>query len=222
MRYVETKDDGTPGRSITFTWEDIRPLGYAELAAARLHEKLTIPLELRGSKIVDTSIGELDTSRSYTARATLESKFTSRAIGLVRGGWLPSSLAAGLPDTIILVDRNVVSEIFRRFSGGRKTGTEPDFLDLFAGSRVLINPLLFAMEGNARGIPTPDLVRAQLEEATKKLRAALPSARVIGGAAGLAGALGLLDESRVSFQRKQQFLLRIAAALSAPVGKKQV
>ena len=56
LRYDEITDDGTPGGSITFTWENIRPLGYAELAHAKLHEKLTIPLELRASKIVDTSV----------------------------------------------------------------------------------------------------------------------------------------------------------------------
>jgi len=107
-----------------------------ELAEAKLHKKLTIPLELRGSKIVDTSVDDLDTTKSYTARTTLESTFTSRAIGLVKGGWLPSALAASLPDTIMLVDRNVVSEIIRRFDSGKKVGVEPDFLDLFADTPV--------------------------------------------------------------------------------------
>lgn len=222
LRYSEITDDGTPGRSITLTWENIRPLGYAELAHAKLHKKLTIPLELRGSKIVDTSVDDLDATKSYTARATLESAFTSRAIGLVRGGWLPSALAGSLPDSIILVDRNVVSEILRRFSGGEKIGAEPDFLDLFADRPVRINPMLFAMEGNAKEIPSPELVRAQLDEATEKLRAALPSSQLFGGAASLTGVLGLLDESRPGFDRKQKFLLRIAAGLAAPVGKKHM
>jgi hypothetical protein len=53
LRFTETRDDGVPGRSVTFTWENVRPLGYAELAAAKLHQKLTIPLELHGSKIAE-------------------------------------------------------------------------------------------------------------------------------------------------------------------------
>lgn len=222
IRVSEVGEDGVPRRSITFTWENVRPLGYVELAEAKLHRKLTIPLELRGSKIVDTSIDDLDTTKSYTARTTLESTFTSRAIGLVKGGWLPSALAASLPDTIMLVDRNVVSEIIRWFDGGKKVGVEPDFLDLFADTPVRINPLLFAMEGNARGIPAPDLVREQLEEAVTKLRTALPSARLVVGPARLVGALGLIEESRRGFEQRQRFLLRAAPMLAAPVGHKDM
>lgn len=222
LRVSEVGADGVPGRSITFAWENVRPLGYIELAEAKLHKKLTIPLELRGSRIIETSVDDLDATKSYTARTTLESTFTSRAIGLVKGGWLPSALAASLPGTIMLVDRNVVSEIIRRFDGGKKVGVEPDFLDLFADTPVRINPLLFAMEGNARGIPAPDLVREQLEEAVTKLRTALPSARLIVGPASLVGALGLIEESRRGLEQRQRFLLRAAPMLAAPVGSKDM
>ncbi len=218
---VLAQDDGRPAKTIAFTAENVRPLGYAELARAKLHKKLTIPLELDNSKVVDTDIDGLDKSKSYSIKATLESAFTSRAIGLVKGGWLPPALAACL-NTTILVDRNMVSQIIGRFKGGRKVGAEADFLDLIADRPVRINPLLFAMEGNARGVPTPNLVRDQLEEAVTKLQAALPSAKLVVSSGSLKGALGLIEESRPGIARKQQFLMRVAPSLTAPVSRRNM
>jgi hypothetical protein len=211
-------DDGRPGKTIVFTG-NVRPLGYAELAQAKLHEKLTIPLEMDGSTVVDTDIDGLDKSKSYNVRTTLESKFTSRAIGLVKGGWLPAALAETHPYTIILVDRNVVSQINTRFKGRQTVGAEPDFLDLFANRPVRINPLLFAMEGNAKCIPSPKLVREQLEEVVTKLRAALPLANLVLGPRSLEGALGLIEESGPGMARKQKFLVRIAPRLTDPISR---
>jgi hypothetical protein len=118
------------------------------------------------------------------------------------------------------VDRNIVTEIVGRFDDGKTTGAEPDFLDLFANRAVRINPILYAMEGNGRSIPTPQLVRDLLEEAVTKLGAALPLAKLIEGSASIQGALGLIEESRAGVARKQQFLMQIAPNIAAPVGAK--
>lgn len=48
--------DGEPPHTIGFTDVDVQPLGYDELANARLHEKLTIPLNWDKSKVVLTTI----------------------------------------------------------------------------------------------------------------------------------------------------------------------
>jgi hypothetical protein len=87
---------------------------------------------------------------------------------------------------------------------------------------VRINPMLFAMEGNSKSVPPPELVREQLEEAVTKLQAALPSATVIGGPGALKGVLGIIEETRAGIARKQQFLLCVAPSLAAPVGRKDV
>jgi hypothetical protein len=208
-------DDGRVGQDITFTDVDIRPLGYAALANAKLHKNLTLDLEFHNAKAVADS--NLDGSQSYTVKATLESRFTSRTVALVDGGWLPPAFAAIVPNATILADRNVVSQIISRFENGRAVGKEPDFLDLFVDKAVRINPLLFAMEGNAKKIPSAELVRMQLEEAVAKLRAALPSANLVVGPDSLRGALGIIEESRLGIERKQRFLLRVAPSLAAPV-----
>src|SRR5207248_5014425 len=152
---------------------------------------------------------------------TFESQFTSRAIGLVKGGWLPPTLAAS-DKTTILIDQNIVTQICGRFDSGKAVGAEPDFLDLFADRPVRINPVLAAMEGNKRAIPTPDQLREKLDEIVSKLRAALPSARLVAGSGGLVGALGLIEELRSGMEKKQQFLMRVAPSLAAPVSKKNM
>lgn len=214
--------DGGPGRTIGFTDVDIRPRGYAELASARLHKSVTIPLEMYNGKIVDTDVEGIDRSKYAHLTAVLESPFTSRAIGLVRGGWLPSSLAAYRAGSVVLVDRNVVTEIVRRFEKGVNVVDEPDFLDIFADEPIRINPLLYAMEGNTRAIPGPELVRQQLGEVVAKLESALPKAILMVGPDSLAGVLGLIEESRASMGRKEQFLLDLAPRLRSPTARRHL
>jgi hypothetical protein len=215
-------EDGRPGKIIDFTCTEIRPLDYTALAQARLHEQLTIPIEWERSRVLGDVEG-IDRTRLYNLKASpFQTKFTSRAIGLVKGGWLPSWFAALHKNTTIMLDRNIVTEIIGRFHSGNAVREEEDFLDLFAGQAVRINPMLFAMEGNARGLPTPAQVYAQLGEAVMKLQAALPSAKIIASPDSLRGTLGLIEESRAGFARKQRFLLRIAPSLAAPVSRKDM
>jgi hypothetical protein len=115
------------------------------------------------------------------------------------------------------VDRNIVSEITKRFDHGRPKSAELDFLDLFADQSVRINPLLFAMEGNERRIPAPERLREQVSEAARKLKAALPAAEVMVNADHIRGALGLVEDSRGGISRQQAFLLQVSPKLSAPV-----
>lgn len=214
--------DGEPPHTLGFTDAHVMPLGFDHLRDARLDRKLTIPLSFRNATVVDTTIDGFDRSKPWNLSATLESPFTSRAIGLFKGGWLPSAFAVTHQDTTLLVDRNVVTEIVGRFRGGRKTGRQPNFLDLFAGEPIRINPLLFVLEGNRRTIPTPAEAEAQLIEVEATLRAALPEATLVIGPESLKGALGLIYDSRESMERTQQFLRSIAPTLIAPVAAARV
>ncbi|MBI1198305.1 MAG: hypothetical protein GC203_10625 [Phenylobacterium sp.] len=211
--------DGTPGRRIAFAGVEVRPLDYAALATAKLHAPLTIPLGWDNARIVDTNIPDLDLDQLYSANATLETPFTSHAVCLVRGGWLPSSLAATIDDSTMLLDRNLVPQLVGRMRRRANGGVNQDFLDLLADQPVRLHPLLYAMEGNARAIPTPDQLRAQLDEAVRKLQAAMPLARVVADPNVVRGALGLIEDAREGFIRKQDFLLRVAPALAAPVAQ---
>lgn len=220
------KEQERPGggalRTIAFTDVDIRPRTYEELASAKLHAGITIPLEMYNGRIVETDVEGIDTSKYAHIAATLVSPFTAKAIGLVRGGWLPSALAATRETAVILPDRNIITEIAGRFDGGQKVGRDPDFLDLFEDDPVRINPMLFAMEGNGRTLPTPEAARAQLEEAVAKLRQALPAATLMVGPGSIDGLLGVIEDVRPGIARKQAFLRHVAPILAAPVARRDV
>ncbi|MDE8654268.1 hypothetical protein [Novosphingobium album (ex Liu et al. 2023)] len=212
-------DDGTEPRTLSFANAEVQPLDYGALRDARLHRPLAIPFVCRNGQVVDTTIEGIDPGKRVSASATLESPFTSHAIGLVKGGWLPSAFAVAHQNTTVLVDRNVVTQIVGRFENGQARRSDRDFLDLFADQPIRINPLLYAMEGNGRTIPTKDEAQAQLLEVESKLRSALPHAEIAVGPDSLKGILGLLDDSRGAMEGKQIFLRHIAPALTSPVAR---
>lgn len=214
--------NGGPGRSVAFTGVEIRALGYADLASAKLHAPLTVALAWDNAKIISSDVEGLDLAALYRANTTLESPFTSLAVCLMKGGWLPSSLATTTGDATILLDRNVVPQLIA--ASRRQTSGAPrqDFLDLFARGPVRLHPLLYAMEGNGREIPTPDEVHSQMAEVVDKLRSALPQAEIIADPGVLQGALGLLDDARAGFARRTRFLQEVAPLLAAPVGRREV
>ena len=219
---LEGPEGGDP-RTLSFANPQVQPLDFATLQCAKIHRPVTIPLVWRGGTLIDTTIEGRTPGETVNASATLESPFTSKAIGLVKGGWLPSAFAVMYQKTTVLVDRNVVSQITSRFENGKRRGKqEPDFIDLFADQPIRINPLLFVLEGNRRTIPTPDEAAAQLAEVEMKLRAALPEAELAIGPDSLKGALGLIEDSRASLDCKQRFLRHIAPRMISPVAQRDV
>ena len=220
--FTEETESGDPGRTFKFTSVNIEPLGYAALENAKPHSKVSIPIRWKDATIVSASVNEIDRNLTYTVTGHLNSDFTARAIGLIKGGWLPSALAASDLNTIVMVDRNTVTQIKGRFEQGKPKYPERDFIDLFADKPIRIHPMLFGMEGNTKGIPTPEQVRAQIKEAVSTLKAALPSAEIMADAGHITGALGLIEDSRHGLEQKQLFLMRLAPILAAPVSGKNM
>jgi hypothetical protein len=52
------------------------------------NQPLTIPLLWQGGTLIETSIEGTESGQVVNAKATLQSPFSSCAIGLVKGGWL--------------------------------------------------------------------------------------------------------------------------------------
>jgi len=211
--------DGGLGRTIGFAGGHVVPRGYDDLSRLGGGAPVSLEFELVGARVVDTDIAGVASDLPANVRTTIETPFTARAIALVEGGWLPSSFAALDSRSVVLPDRNVSTEIVARFEGGRNRGREPDFLDLFEGRAVRINPSLYALEGNARAAPDAALARRQLDEAVDKLRAALPDARIVVGPDTLAGLLGTIEDGGASMAAGQEFLLAVAPRLASPTSK---
>ncbi len=218
LAYEEVDDSGAPtGRRAAFAGVEFTPLGFVDLVDTKLGDKVVIPLNWEHAKVVESSIPEIKLDRFASGHASLESTYTSRAIGLVRGGWLPSGLAVR-EDMIVLPDRCTISELKGRFRDGvKKNEDDKDFLDFFEGEGIRINPLLYALEGNLRRNPTPEQIQQQLDEVLAALRSALPKAELVpGGIGGLQGVIGIVRDTQASMERKQTFLMRMAPKPQAP------
>lgn len=216
--FEETDDSGiSTGRRAAFTGVDFSPLMYGDLLNKKLVNKVVIPLNWRHAKVVESNIPEIRLDRFASGHAILESAYTSKAIGLVKGGWLPSGLAVR-QDMIVLPDRCTISELKGRFRGGvKRKEDDKDFLDFFEEDGIRINPLLYALEGNLRRNLAPDQIQQQLEEVIQALRSALPRAELVpSDTGGLQGVVGIVQDTQASMARKQTFLMRMAPKLQAP------
>lgn len=94
LAYEEMDDSGSPtGRRAAFAGVEFTPLRYADLVDKKLSDKVEIPLNWQHAKVIESNIPEIKLDEFASGNATIESTYTSRAIGLVKGGWLPSGLA---------------------------------------------------------------------------------------------------------------------------------
>lgn len=223
MVFQECDGDMKPtGRAATFAGVEFAPLQFSDLIDKKLSDKVVVPLRWTRARVVESTIPEIGIDQVSSGHATVESVYSTKTIGLVKGGWLPPGLAVRA-DMIVIPDRCTIADLRGRFCGGiKKNESEKDFLDFFAGSGIRINPLLYAIEGNQRKDPSPEAIEQQLNEAVVALRAALPEAEIVPvDQAGLEGAIGIVQDTRASMARKQEFLMRLAPKLHAPTSAKR-
>lgn len=211
------------GRSVSFSGVEILPLGYADLVGMKSGDLVTAPICLNRSLVTDSSIPEIDSGRRFTVNFRMESIYSSKTIALIPGGWLPAGLALR-KDVVVLPDRCTITELSRRFVGGKYVGKSgKDFIDFALSPKIRMNPMLFALEGNVRSNPSVEVVMQQLDEARKKVSEALPHAELVPARDdGVNGVIGILAETASSMHRKQEFLMRLAPKLGSPVSQKHV
>ena len=224
ITYQEVDESGAPtGRSATFADLKVRGLGYADLIGHTLGTPLTMPLRLANARVVESNLEVLCLEAQGAISAVLNSPYSSRTLGLVRDGWLPSGIAFK-DSMIVLPDRCVFTELAGRFRAGEKTKLEDkDFLDFLTGRPVRINPLLYVLEGNLKRNPDYASIEHQFEVATEIINAALPLAQIVPSGRGcLEGVKGLIRDSEASMARKQEFLMCLAPRLRAPIAARRV
>lgn len=222
LKFIEINDEtGAPsGRSMSLVGIQFKALDYATLIN-QSHDKVAIPLRWDNAQVIESTIPNINIEQFIGGYAALETHYSSRTIGLVKGGWLPAGLA--LEDEMILIpDRCTISELISRYKNGNiKHGKKEDFSDLFLNRTIRINPLLFALEGNAKKNPPPDLVKQQYHEACEKIQSALPHAKIFpSGEGGVLGTIGIINDTQSGLHNKQDFLLKIASKLHGNVAKR--
>ncbi|MDO6501219.1 hypothetical protein [Photobacterium sanguinicancri] len=97
---------------------------------------------------------------------------------LVFGGWIPCSFIKN--NTILLADRNIVSEIVSRYQNGKKKKDKPAdaFDSIFLNNKVSLDITAFVLEGNEMKIPDNGMIDEQVASVTKSLKTALPNLNI--------------------------------------------
>lgn len=216
MAFLQRGEDGLPtGRMVAFRGAELRPLQYTDLLNIKSGDKIAVPLDFRNGEVAYSDFPELVVGSCWSGTSTLVSTHTSKAIGLVKGGWLPPGLAND-GNLVVLPDRCTISDLKGRFSNGIKIrADDKDFLDFLAEPDIQINPLFHALEGNQKKNPTSELVVQQLNEAVETFRSILPNAKVLGADAS-DRISGIALDTEEAMSAKENFLMRIASNLAPP------
>lgn len=150
---------------------------------------------------------------SVKAKMTLKFKHPVTVYALVIGGWFPLSLA---PSGVLLIDRNILG-IIPRPSGNR---TRHDFeanrywLTHVNAAHYKINPVLCAMEGVTRAIPTYGEFTRSFDEACNLIRKEWPHASLVEFAEiHYRAAYETIEQTHPRYLRESQFLVDVSPLL---------
>ena len=205
---VDTMSDLTDAR-----W---RPLGYSELVAhiakrTPVSVRLSsVELSIKGPELNHRSVGSLNAE--FIPKGGVITMFA-----LVEGGWLPVPL---LPAVVLYPDANIARNVSALAAQlAQQSGAK---WELGIGGR-LISPLLPALEGNQRRLPSSlDEIEAAVAEIARKLEARFPRQVYMPTTEAYLGAWGLVEERRHSLQSETAFLLQVLPRLSARVAEQSL
>lgn len=150
---------------------------------------------------------------SVKIEMTLKFEHPITVYALVIGGWLPLSLA---PPGVLLIDRNILGIILRP-SGNR---TRHDFeanrywLTHVNAAHYKINPVLCAMEGVTRAIPTYGEFTRSFDEACNLIRKEWPQASLVEFVEiHYRAAYETIEQTHPRYLRESQFLVDVSPLL---------
>ena len=144
----------------------------------------------------------------------IENFIRNEAFLLVFGGWIPCSFIK--KNTILLADRNVLSEIRRRYKNGiKKVDEELDSFDnILLNHNIMLDISPFVIEGNKQKIPTNDMINEQIISGKKDIQVALPSLEIATYPNGNTYYHGMKDLLKPIIENRMNFLQKIAPQLN--------
>lgn len=190
---------------------DVEPLGWSDFDNCATATIPSFPLRLQNVRALRDG-QEMAPGQTMTTSAQMSLPRRVEVFGLTEGGWLPLPFGAG---RTILLDRNVVSDL-QKVSQQLKEEHAYSFLGIAGLGQI--NPMLYALEGNQKRIPTEFALRSQLSRAYKALSAALPDAQILKPSLLQRRALyQILLESTEARVKKIAFLREVMPLICQPV-----
>ncbi|MFW2565007.1 hypothetical protein ACN5O4_00275 [Aliarcobacter butzleri] len=133
---------------------------------------------------------------------------------IVYGGWIPCSFIRR--NTLLLADRNVISEIITRYRNGKKevSGDFDAFDNIFLNSNIKLDITSYLIEGNKGRVPTNSEIDEELEIVIKALKIALPKLDIAVYPNQNAYYYNLKDANSKSIEERMRFLQEISSKIN--------
>ena len=203
------------GETIDILPRSFEPLSYIELASDAVEKSKTYKME----GIVDSIeiTGSNPQSGEAKFSAVINFHRSASIYALVEGGWLPPPFV--IPPNL-LVDRNVVQYLAQITRGNKRSDLQDTnwWLNLITDNNLLINPVLYALEGSERRTPSFDEFCRSFKEASLKIAAQLPNAKLITyESEHYKAAYEVIIALGERHKRESDFLVRVAPVIASPV-----
>jgi len=201
------------GETVELSPKKFKPLSYEDLLPNPTKDDKTYYIDIIADFIVVKGKGYQSTGPGkVSAEINFHNPLTIYA--LVEGGWLPPPFV--IPANL-LVDRNVISSMMKITQKNKRPDLQFTdwWLSFLENKTVLINPLLYALEGNKRKPPS----YAELCSATKKsateVTKCLPNAKVAKyDSKYFKSAYAILSDLSARAELETKFLLRVVPQIS--------
>lgn len=145
------------------------------------------------------------------AKLTVRFNQPVTVFALVIGGWYPLAFA---PNCILLLDRNILGILDQldQTSGRNDLAARLDFLN---NESHTLNPVLCALEGEKRSVPSKSEFTSSFQAARDKIRKYLPKARSVDFAnAHFNAAYETLSQLSARYESESAFLISVAPIIS--------
>lgn len=205
----------TTGETVDILPKSFEPLSYVELAADDIKNSKTYNLEGVAESVEITGRDKQTEQSNFSIAINFRRPVSIYA--LVDGGWLPPPFV--IPPNLF-VDRNVVQYLAQIARGSKESNViDTDWwLSLVKDSSLLINPVLYALEGNKRRTPSFEEFCTSFEEASQKIANQLPDANLVKyEAIHYKAAYQFLTDLDERHKRESKFLVSVAPAIASPV-----
>jgi hypothetical protein len=195
------------GETVEVIPRHFKPLLYADLLPNSTKDDKAYSIELVGDSIDVTNNG-IQSKKPVKVTTQIAFREPPTVYALVEGGWLPPPFVR---PPYLLVDRNVISSLKRIAEGFSRPDLKSRdwWFRFFDNKELVINPLLYALEGNRRRPPLFDEFRNAFNEASLDVLKCLPKAKVVKyKSKHFQAAYSILTDLAARTERETEFLLR--------------
>ena len=185
---------------------DIEPLSHSDMLEMNETNKLKV-------RLFDIKSSTIDKEDVLDAEITNLTK--DEAYLIVSGGWIPCAFIKN--NTILYADRNIISEIIRRYENGNKKLKEDfdSFDSIFlANKNIMLDISLFVIEGNQQQLPTNEMIDEQINTVLNDLKVALPNLEIAKYPTGNKHYYDLKNAAELKIRKRMEFLQKVTPTIN--------